>query len=62
MSHVTYRYQVIKEERVQMKIEAQAETVTAVERERERERERESYSLFNVEFVYSNKWRINLHF
>ncbi len=39
-----------------MKIEAQAETVTAVERERE------SYSLFNVEFVYSNKWRINLHF
>ena len=43
-----------------MKIEAQAETVTAVERERERERE--SYSLFNVEFVYSNKWRINLHF
>ena len=32
-----------------MKIEAQAKTVATVERERERE----SYSLFNVEFVYS---------
>ena len=43
-----------KEEPMKTKLEGQNyKTIDTVERERERERERESYSLFNMECIYS---------